>query len=80
MDRVMAALMVVADEHPMSVVDLNFALVRPSEALRPSLREDLLKTWVAVTETGGCGLYDSGRHRRGCQHVRSRAAKRGGRP
>jgi hypothetical protein len=53
MDRVMAALMVVADEHPTSVADLNFALVRPSEALRPSLREDLLETWVAVTETGG---------------------------
>jgi hypothetical protein len=43
----------VAGERSTPTVDLSFAAVVPGEALGRPLREDLLDTWVAVTEADG---------------------------
>lgn len=46
----MATSTFVAGEHSTPIADLSFAPVLPTEALGLRLREDLLDTWVAVTE------------------------------
>jgi GNAT superfamily N-acetyltransferase len=49
----MATSTFVAGEHSTLIPDLSFAPVLPTEALGLRLREDLLDTWVAVSEAGG---------------------------
>jgi GNAT superfamily N-acetyltransferase len=49
----MATSTFVAGEHSTPIADLSFAPILPTEALGLRLREDLLDTWVAVTDAGG---------------------------
>jgi hypothetical protein len=49
----MRALMIVTAEHSTSITELTFVGIGPAEAGSRRLRDDLLETWVAVTEAGG---------------------------